>query len=189
MFLILDSELLLDFLSNELQKNQFSNFLAHLRNLRIRGTESASVNNPENCFKVLHGWYCKNHEMNHMTELKKALRDAQMSNLVDKMENFSKAKILFNPNKIKQPETEATTADIAFLANNVGGQYRRVLRFLDIKQNEIEQAEAENEKVFDRVYQPLVTKLPKLTRQTVCNAFHYVHLNNKIDDLNSKWSP
>lgn len=187
MFLILDSELLLDFLSNTLHKNQFSNFLAHLPNLRIHGNETASVNTPEDCFEVLHRWYCKNHEINHMTELKKALRDAQMPELVDEIENFSKAKIVFNPNKIKQPEKKATSADIAYLAKNLGAQYRRVLRFLDIRQNAIELAEAETV-MFDKIYQPLLNMLPKLTRQTLCNALHYVHQNNKIDDLNSRWS-
>lgn len=183
-----ESELLLDFISSKLQRTQFTKVLALLSNQRIHGTETEIVRTSEECFKFLHDWYCQNNEMNHMTELKKALHDAQLRGLVKEIENFSKANIVFDPNKIKQPEREVTTHDISFMARNLGINFRRVLRFLDIKQITIEQTEEEYKDTINRVYRPLVNILPKLTRQSLCNALCYVNQNKTIQDLNSRWN-
>lgn len=188
MFLILECELLLDFISSKLQRTQFTKVLALLSDQTIHGTETEIVRTHEECFKFLHDWYCQNNEMNHMTELKKALHDAQMPGLVKEIENFSKANIVFDPNKIKQPEREVTTSDIAYMARNLGINFRRVLRFLDIKQITIEQTEEEDKDTFHRVYRPLVNILPKLTRQRLCNALCYAKQNKTIQDLNSTWN-
>lgn len=167
---------------------EFTHFLANLRNVQIPGGDTAVFNTSEKCFKLLYDWYVKHHELNHVTELKTALNQAEMPNIVAKIESFSKATIVFDPNKIKQPEKRVTKSDIVYLTNILGGNYRRVLRFLDIKQNAIEQAEETHTDVKKRIYQLMEKILPKLTRQGLCSALHYAHLNTKIDDLNSRWS-
>lgn len=111
-----------------------------------------------------------------------------MHNLVDEIEKFSKANIVFNPNKIKRPEKQVTQADKEYVANTLGKNYRRVLRFLEIKQNVIEQAEDTHKDVYHQIFNLLGKLDTKLTRQSLCNALHYAGENKIINDLNSRWN-
>lgn len=151
-------------------------------------SETSLVSKSEQCFKLLYDWYREKPNIGHIYELKESLRRAQNHTLVDEIENFSKANYVFDSNKIKNPEKQVTCSDVDHVASNLGKEHRHVLRFLEIKQNVIEQAEEDHKDTYSRIFHPLKKLMTKLTRQSLCNALCYANENKIINDLNSTWN-
>ncbi|XP_062571434.1 uncharacterized protein LOC134233479 [Saccostrea cucullata] len=182
-------ELLLDFLSRNLSFADLSFVFTYLGEPRLAETACMDWTISETYCKLFHVWRCKYPRIDHKAKLKEAFSSMERQDLIENMEMFSKDSYCYKE-ALANPTEHAQYTDFIIMSKNLALKSHHVLRFLGLKQSDIDQIERDNRTTQEKILRAL-SKIqkdrPSLTRQSICNALYYADHSDVIDMLNSMW--
>ncbi|XP_062620942.1 uncharacterized protein LOC134282554 [Saccostrea cucullata] len=184
-----DLELLLDFVSRQLSFADFPFVSTYLGELQFAETTYIDGNPSETYCKLFHVWRCKYPRIDRKAKLKEVFSSMERQDLIEKMEMFSKD-IYCYKEALVNPTEQAQSSDFIIMSQNLAMRSNHVLRFLGLKQSDIDQIKTDNRTTREKILRAL-SKIqkdrPSLTRQSICNALYYADHSDVIDMLNSGW--
>ncbi|XP_061185844.1 uncharacterized protein LOC133193948 [Saccostrea echinata] len=150
--------------------------------------ENSKICDAEDRFRILYRWKCKTSATDHLKELGRILRGADLGEAEDCVETFKVTD--FECYDISMPCQAVSTKEFHFLKDKLPKDYTHFVRFLGLPHIHIEELEVDGSSVKERIYKSLL-KLkedrPKLSRQEVCRALKFIERSDVIDDLNKQW--
>ncbi|XP_048748927.2 uncharacterized protein LOC125661084 isoform X5 [Ostrea edulis] len=183
-----DLEMVFDSLSRKLPGPDLCQF-----SILLLGDSTETWNNkyiPENYFRIMYVWKCKNPDINHKEKIKEVLGQMEREDLVDEMDSFSIGASFHHSEEIVGPTEVVDSKDFIVMCNNMAREYVHVVRFLGLQQKHIDQVECNFPYIKDRILQTLkkVKEKRRVTRQQCCIALHYADQAHVIDLLNKEWT-
>lgn len=160
--------------------------------LGIEYTESKIMErsrDSENYFHAMFKWYTKDPNIDHNSKLRDILSNLQRQDIIEFLTDFKK--IRFQEFQIHNPELLITDKDICFVCEHLVHDFRHLVRYLGLLQNELSSIEVDNSSdVRKTIYKCLrkVNEDHSLTRIHLCNGIEYASQNRSlIKELNERW--
>ncbi|KAK3108381.1 hypothetical protein FSP39_006688 [Pinctada imbricata] len=163
------------------------------------GLESSDVDkidyefprNPhEKNFHVFYKWKIKNSEADHISRLKEVLREMDRNDVVEDIENFTRAK--YTCCEVQNSTNVVADKDLLTVAQELTMDTFRLGRFLGVPQNRMSQIKEDNgSSIVEQCFQILrswrQSQASMATRQALCDGLVYIKQQIVIDKLNKKW--
>ncbi|XP_062583973.1 uncharacterized protein LOC134245729 [Saccostrea cucullata] len=183
-------ELLFDFVSRQLSFTDLPFVSTYIGEPQLAETAYIDGNPSETYCKVFHMWRCKYPRIDHKAKLKEIFSSMERQDLIENIDMFSKDSFYYKES-LFNPKEQAQSSDFILMSQNLAMKSNHVLRFLGLKQCDIDQIERDNRTTQEKILRALSRVQEdrlSLTRQSICNALYYADHSDVIDILNSSWN-